>query len=563
MDEGDYVPGELVVRYRTGVDAAERAATRRASGARLSVKLPIRRMEKVKLRAGQDVGQGAAAFERRPEVLYAEPNYIYTAYATPNDPGYGQLWGMNNTGQTVNGSAGAAGADIDAAKAWDITTGSTNVTVAVVDSGVEFLDHFDLYTNIWLNPGEWPGTGSFDDDSNGLVDDLSGWDWVDGDMYPIDLNGHGTHVAGTIGARGNDGFGVVGVNWQVKIMVLRVLDANAQGTTANIVSAFQYAGAKGAKVVNASLGGPGYSQAMRDAIVNSPNTLFVVAAGNGGGDQIGDNVDVTPDYPCSLTAANLICVAATDQNDNLTGFSNYGATSVDLAAPGTNILSTYPIFKGVFAYENGTSMSSPHVAGAAGLVYAHSAGSTPTSVRNAILGSVEVQPSLQGKVATGGRLNVFYALGGQPPSAPAPSPTPTPASPTPTLPEPDPTATVKLSFPRPGSKIALKSFKKISGKVTDAGDARRVTISLRLRRSKRCWALARKGLRKRKCSRSVLLRARGLKNWRYRLGEKQRRSLRTGDYLLRVRLTTKQGKSVAAKGHVKTKFKLKQSRKRS
>lgn len=268
----------------------------------------------------------AAALAGEREVLYAEPNFIYRASVVPDDTHFPFLWGLNQTSD----------ADIDAPEAWDVTTGSSAVVVAVVDTGVAD-DHPDLASNIWTNAGEAAGTAGVDDDANGFIDDVQGWDWVAGDASPRDLNGHGTHVAGTIGAQGNDGFGVAGVAWDVSLMPLRVLDADGFGSTADITDAFTYAGANGADVVNASLGGGGFSQAMKDAIDGAPSTLFVIAAGNDSA-----NNDTTPAYPCSYTSSNIVCVAATDDLDALAGFSNFGATSVDLGAPGDGILSDQP-----------------------------------------------------------------------------------------------------------------------------------------------------------------------------------------------------------------------------
>jgi subtilisin family serine protease len=268
----------------------------------------------------------AAALERNPEVLYAEPNWIYHTSATPNDPRFPDLWGLNQPSD----------ADIDAPEAWDLQTGSGNVIVAVVDSGVAY-DHPDIAPNRWLNDDP-PGGG--DSDGNGFVDDLNGWDFVDNDNTPIDENGHGTHVAGTIGAQGNNGIGTTGVNWDVSLMAVRAADAWGQLTDARIADAFSYACKNGARVVNGSFGGTGSSHLMYDAIVapECANTLFVFAAGNDGQDT-----GLHPRYPCNYGGAtNVICVAATDRNDQLAGFSNYGASSVHLAAPGVDILSTMP-----------------------------------------------------------------------------------------------------------------------------------------------------------------------------------------------------------------------------
>ena len=335
------VEGEVVVRFAASSSAAERRDVLTSLDATRSQTLGIPGLQLLKLQSG-DVESAIASLEQQQDVLYAEPNYIYEKMADiPNDPSFGQLWGLNNTGQTVNGVAGTADADIDAPEAWDTETGSSNVVVAVVDTGIVH-DHPDLAPNMWSNPGETPGNGT-DDDGNGFIDDTRGWDFVATDNDPFDLNLHGSHVAGTIGAQGDNSIGVAGVNWDVSLMALRVLNNAGSGTNAGITAAFNYAGDNGADVVNASLGGGGASQAMSDAITGAPNTLFVVAAGNDG-----SNNNTVPVFPCNYTAANNICVAATTSTDGLASFSNRGATHVDLAAPGTSIFSSLPNFESQF-----------------------------------------------------------------------------------------------------------------------------------------------------------------------------------------------------------------------
>jgi len=332
--EVEFVPGELLVKYKTPFRAATSSFYKNNWNISTIRTFKSIGCQQVKLPQGMTVEQAMDMYQNDPNVEYAEPNYIYHATLTPNDPSFvvtNDLWGLNNFGQNVNGTGGTPGADIDAIDAWDTTTGSTNVIIAVIDSGVKY-DHEDLVDNIWSNTDEAVDGG--DTDGNGYMDDIRGWDFVDNDNDPMDYNGHGTHVAGTIAAVGNNGTGVTGVCWTAKIMPIRGLDAAGSGNTADLIQAIQYANANGAHVINNSWGGGGYSQALKNAI-DASSAVVVCAAGN----SYGDN-DATPHYPSSYTSTNIISVAATDQNDLKPDFSNWGATSVDVGAPGTNIYST-------------------------------------------------------------------------------------------------------------------------------------------------------------------------------------------------------------------------------
>ncbi len=473
VPEAGFVAGEILVKFDNAVSSDIRHDLHRSLGSHRLRRLPLPGWELVRLPRGATVAQGVAAYEARPEVTLAEPNYLYQLRATPNDPSLGELWGLHNVGQSVAGVSGTADADIDAPEAWDISRGDASVAVAVVDSGVDY-QHPELSGRIWTNPGE-TGAGKetdlLDNDFNLYFDDWRGWDWVDDDNAPQDPVGHGTHVAGVIGAAGNNAQAITGVNWDVRIMPLRVLDSNGMGTGADVASAFRYAADKGARIVNASFGGPNISQAVRDAIKTSSNTLFVFAAGNGNQDGIGDNNDATPDYPCALTEPNIVCVAATNQSDALAGFSNYGPSSVDLAAPGTTILSTVP---GGFLYASGTSMSAPFVAGVAALGWASTPSAGQTTIKDALLNGVDPKPSLSGKLVTGGRLNAFNTLSllttgkmptpsSTPTSTPTPTPTPQPSttsspSPSPSpSPQESPTPTPSPSAPSSPSPQASPS----------------------------------------------------------------------------------------------------------
>ena len=321
------------------------------------------------------------------EVAYAEPDYIRHISKVPNDIMYGDLWGM---------------AKVSASAAWDITTGDSKVVVAVIDTGMD-MNHPDLLPNLWHNADEIAGDG-LDNDGNGYVDDVTGWDFVTEDNNPDDADGHGTHCAGTVGAVGNNANQVVGINWTVGIMPLRV--GTGQGLAdSDIVDGIRYAARNGARVLSNSYGGQGFSQTVYDAIeyANNMGAIFVAAAGN----ESSDN-DATPIYPASYDLPNIIAVAATDENDQLASFSNHGATSVDLAAPGVNIVSTY--LNGGTTVLQGTSMACPLVAGAMGLLVGTDMFITPESAKQLLLDSVDPVVSLQGKVATGGRLNVHEML---------------------------------------------------------------------------------------------------------------------------------------------------------
>jgi len=332
--EVDYVPGELLVKYKTQFRTTASSFYKNNWNISTIQTFKSTGCQHVKLPQGMTVEQAMDMYQNDPNVEYAEPNYIYHATLTPNDARFvsGDLWGLYNFGQNVNGTSGTSGADIDAINAWDATTGDTGVIIAVVDSGVKY-DHEDLIGNIWSNAGEIPGN-SVDDDGNGRIDDIRGWDFVDGDNDPMDYSGHGTHVAGTIAAVGNNGTGVTGVCWTAKIMPIRGLDAAGSGWTTNLILAIEYANSNGAHIINNSWGGGGESSALRNAI-NVSSAVVVCAAGNSN-----VNTDTIPHYPSSYTSTNIISVAATDQNDNRASFSNYGTTSVDVGAPGTNIYST-------------------------------------------------------------------------------------------------------------------------------------------------------------------------------------------------------------------------------
>ena len=335
-----------------------------------------------------------------------EPDRVVTATATlPNDPSFNRLWGLNNTAQT----GGLANADIDAPAAWDVTTGSRSVVVAVVDTGIDY-NHPDLAANVWRNPRETAGDG-VDNDGNGFVDDVFGWNFATNTANVFDDNSHGTHVAGTIGAVGNNGSGITGVNWQVSIMGLKFLDASGSGTTSAAIAALNYATMMrrtyGVNIVatNNSWGGGGGSTALRDAITAGGNAgiLCIAAAGNES-----SNNDSVGSYPANSVGPSGISVAATDSSNRLASFSNYGATTVQVAAPGVGIYSTTP--NNSYASYSGTSMATPHVAGLVALMAAANPQATAAQIRSTIISTVTPVSGLAGKCSTGGVINAAAAV---------------------------------------------------------------------------------------------------------------------------------------------------------
>lgn len=361
----DQVPGELLVKYRDGVNSASKLGQLRSSGVRSSHTM---RVHRVKVAEGDDVEAQIRALQRDPDVEYAEPNYIYRASAvTPNDSAFahvasGGQWGAKNAGQAMNAVAphqhahpawdtavaGVSGKDMSLTDAWSILTDCSSVVVSVVDTGVNY-NHPDLAANMWDD-----GTGHFGRDYITTAGDPNA------SNDPMDRNGHGTHVAGVIGARGNNGQGVAGVCWTAKVMAMRALDQYGSGALADVAQAIRDSVDLGAKVINLSLGGPA-STTLRNSIQYAldHDVLVVAAAGNSA-----LNNDSTPTYPCSYTSlANLVCVGAVNNRYQLGDFSNYGVNSVHVAAPGVDILSTWlgleegPVSSAVTPFSGGTTNS--------------------------------------------------------------------------------------------------------------------------------------------------------------------------------------------------------------
>jgi len=427
--EPEFVEGEVLVKFKPTISTQAVEALVADIGAQTVHVFSEIGVYKMKLAEQMSVKDGVKTFKDSPNVAYAEPNYIYHTFKEPSDPDFKKLWGMHNTGQTN----GANDADIDASEAWDVETGSDSVLIGVIDTGVDYK-HEDLADNVWTNPGEdaWsnplnPNTGNGqDDDGNGKVDDWKGWNFISETNDAMDDNRHGSHCAGTIGAVGGNNKGVVGVNWKVKILPLKFLSAQGSGSTSDAVEAILYAVQMDVDILSNSWGGGGYSQALEDAIkaANEAGILFVVAAGNDG-----VNTDTSPTYPACYDLPNIISVAASDHKDNRAlwngngggggcGFtcnsggtslpgSNYGAKTVDLAAPGKDIYSTVP---GGYETLSGTSMATPHVAGAAGLVLARFPAMTHLQLKQKLMSTVDHLEDFEGKCVSEGRLNVHKAL---------------------------------------------------------------------------------------------------------------------------------------------------------
>jgi subtilisin family serine protease len=398
--------GSILVGFGPGVSAPAQADVLADAHAKATKRFAPIRGALVSVAPGT-TAQTIETLNRDPRVAYAEPNFIlHAADVMPNEPFFPRLWGLHNTGQTVNWTAGTPDADIDAPEAWSVSTGSPDVVVAVIDTGVDPA-HPDLAPNIWVNAGEDCAgcrTNGVDDDGNGYVDDWRGWDFANGDNDPTDDNGHGTHVAGTVAATGNNGLGVAGVTWSSRIMPLKFLGADGSGTTDDAISAILYARAKGVPILNNSWGGGDVSEALRDAIeqTDASGELFVAAAGNDF-----TNTDVEPFYPAGYDVPNVLVVGASDQFDRKAWFSNYGTRTVDLSAPGTNVYSTWT--GAMYRFADGTSMATPQVAGAAALARAVLPNASGVGLKALLLRDVDPIGVLNTASRTGGRLNVDHA----------------------------------------------------------------------------------------------------------------------------------------------------------
>jgi subtilisin family serine protease len=479
VNTAQYSSSDILVEFKPSAVPAKGPAALAGTTAGMALGL-VPGLYEINLQSGMTVGQALAAYRADPNVIDAQPDYELVDSASPNNPLFNQQNALLNTGQ----GGGTPGDDIGATHAWSVTTGSYNTVVALMDTGVDY-DQQDLYQNIWINQAEIPASrmknlvdvyhdgritfadlnnpinqGPFkitDVNHDGVIDaadilapmilnaqgqdtgmggwaypgntqdgdtahpnDFIGWNFVDNNNNPLDENGHGTHVAGIIGAQGNSGLGVAGIDWQVSLMPVQFLDSNGTGSISAFIDGLNYAVMHGAMISNNSWSGAGNVQILENAIANARahGMIFVAAAGNGS-----TNNDVTPAYPSNFDLDNIVSVAAVDANDNLASFSNYGATTVDLAAPGVNILSTLP--NNAYGTLSGTSMATPMVTGVLALVWSEHPSWNYQQVINQVLTTVDPIPGLQGKVLTGGVVDAARAVGAgtvvtPPPSTPAP-----------------------------------------------------------------------------------------------------------------------------------------------
>ena len=368
----------------------------------------------------EEAAQVAAEYAALPEVEYAEPNFEISVepldaqsirdrfvsqppLGAPNDPLFAEQWGLVNTGQR----GGRAESDVSALAAWQKTQGSKKVVVAVLDSGVDYT-HPDLAGNMWHRPADLE---MYFDPQLGVLDDTEGFSALAEERDPMDENGHGTHCAGIVGTEGDNNLGITGVNWRVEVMPLKFMGRGGFGTTKDAIEAINYVIARkkdgvNVRVISASWGSTARSKALEDVIrkAGEADILFVAAAGNDAA-----NHDKRPHYPSGYNLPNVIAVAALDRKDELASFSNYGAKSVHVAAPGKEILSTW--LGGAYEEHSGTSMATPFVAGVAGLVLSVEPNLSVKELRGRLLGTVDKLDSLQGKVVTGGRVNAARAVG--------------------------------------------------------------------------------------------------------------------------------------------------------
>jgi thermitase len=397
--EPQSVPGQFLVKIRRTSSPSAVHRWLQNTGTFVKSRLRDRGIMVVQRPSFEYPATSKMNFAQNPDIEFVEPNFIFHADEAPNDPDFSKLWQYQNEGHNL------IGYDLNMQRAWDVTTGSSRIIVAVLDTGIDYT-HPDLEENMWVNQKEMHGYVGVDDDQNGFVDDINGFNFVDGNGDIMDDGGHGTHCAGTIGARGNNGLGIVGINWKVQLMALKFMDGHGSGTTENVIRSIDYAVQMGARVLSNSWGGISQSsQLLKEAIAraNAAGVLFVAAAGNES-----NNNDQMAIYPGGYGVPNIISVASIARDGNLAASSNYGLKSVDLAAPGVDIYSTS--LNHGYETRSGTSMATPLVAGVAALVLSVKPNLSVTALRRCLLNSVSPLDSLKNITRTGGTLNAYGAL---------------------------------------------------------------------------------------------------------------------------------------------------------
>jgi len=415
-----FVPGEIVVKLKESAAISSESTVyafdllqNSFNAGDLVAAEPFQtdgRMQLVKVKNEIGMQTAIGVLSANPNVEYAEPNYIYTAMldsttGVPNDPDIEKLWGIMNTGQAdPSGKVGNAGADINVVPLWrDGIRGSSDIKVAVIDTGVDW-DHPDLVDNIWTNPSEIDGDG-IDNDNNGFIDDIHGWNFAANTNSSDDDHSHGSHCSGTIGGKGDNGIGVSGVNWNVTIVPVKFLTASGSGSLQGAVESINYATKLGVDVMSNSWGGGGFSQALEDAIKASRDAgiVFVAAAGNSKSDN-----DARPTYPAGYDVDNVIAVAATDNKDAIASFSNWGKSKVHVSAPGVNVWST--VKDGGYASFSGTSMATPHVAGIVALMKSNDRSLDYATIKDRLIKTSNRIRSLKAKSVSKGRVNAYNAI---------------------------------------------------------------------------------------------------------------------------------------------------------
>lgn len=426
--EAPHVPGEIVVKFKAGREKSflkSRALSSLGIKGQREINLSYDKLSVLKVSDDKSMTSTLQALRNNPDIEFAEPNFIYKVdpikesaltkrlqkspfadftASTPDDPDFGKLWGMRNTGSNEpKGKAGIEGADINALKAWDITKGSRAVRIAVIDTGVDY-NHPDLKSNMWVNTKEIPNNG-IDDDKNGYIDDVYGFDFANNDSNPMDGNGHGTHCSGTIGAVHNNQTGVSGVMADVSIMAIKFLGDDGSGSLEAAIKAIDYATMMDVDLMSNSWGGGGRSEALLEAIkrASDKGIIFTAAAGNSS-----SNNDATPSYPASYQVPNMVSVAALTAQNGLASFSSYGKTSVHIAAPGHNILST--VNGGKYDVYSGTSMATPHVSGVLGLLLAKEGRMSHDVLRERLTMTGVPVTGLRGKTLTASRIDAYNLL---------------------------------------------------------------------------------------------------------------------------------------------------------